>query len=527
MDVGKKGAGTTWLQAVGAGDPGRVGKESDMVRESGPTRRGVLAGVAALALPSLAMPGVARGAAPGPCDWCAPSPAAWRELAAHAQVIRPGEAGFLARSVPQNLRYRRVQPRAIARCRTAEGVAGVIAWCRDHDIPFAIRGGGHSYAGLSTSAGLLLDTSPMAAVRGDVQAGTVEVGAGARNGDVAQGLRGLGRTIMHGRCPTVGIAGFLLGGGIGFNMRRFGIGSDLMVAAELVTADGQIRTVSATREPALFWALRGGAGGNFGVATRFTLTTHPADPVVTVFALRWQGATQRTAEAYVAAAEAAPETFGSRFALRVSGPQTRARRLVALDVVGQFAGPRQGLMDILGPVLAVAKPDREAIEERAYWEGQAFLSDPGEPGFYQERSGFVRGGIGAQVLDCGFTWLGRWPGAGARADLRFFHTGGAVNRVAADATAFVHRDSAWLFSMGMDWGAGDQASGAVMGAAHRWQDGFYAEMRALCGGAAYQNFPDPSLADWRQAYYGANLARLEKVKAAVDPHAVFRHAQAI
>ena len=491
----------------------------------GPTRRGLLAGAGALAMPS-----VARGNDPGPCDWCVPGEVAWRKLAGQArvQVIRPGEPGFAERALPQNLRYRRVEPLAIARCGAAESVGGVIAWCRDHDLPFAIRGGGHSYAGHSSTPGVMIDTSAMAAVTVDAASGDVTIEAGARNGDVARALQAAGRVMTHGRCPSVGIAGFLLGGGIGFNMRRFGVGSDQMAAAELVTADGQIRQLSATQEPELFWALQGGGGGNFGVSTRFRLFTQPVDPLVTVFALRWDRQAEQVARAFIAAAQAAPDAFGSRFSLQAPTPERRrAGAEVEFDLLGQFAGPRSGLMDILAPVVAAVPPARMRIEERPYWDGQAFLSEAGEPGFYQERSGFVRGGLSEAVVECGLRWLRNWPGTEVSADVRFFQTGGAVNRLTPDATAFVHRDSAWLFSIGLDWSVRDQIAPTVMGPAHHWQDGFYAEMRSLCGTAAYQNFPDPSLADWRQAYYGANLARLEKVKAAADPGAVFRHGQSL
>lgn len=494
-----------------------------------PSRRGFLLGATAL---GLGAPGLALARAPlsPECGWCAPSEAAWRDLAGRAggQVLRPGDAGFLERAVPQNLRYRRVQPQAIARCSSPEIVASVIDWCRAMDMSFAIRGGGHSYAGHSSSAGILIDLSPMKRVHHEAATGQVTIEAGALNSDVARGLEGAGVVITHGRCPSVGIAGFLLGGGIGFNMRRFGMGSDLMRAAEIVTADGRVRSVSESSEPDLFWGLRGGAGGNFGVATRFTLATHPVDRSITVFSIRWNTKSEAIARAFVAAAERAPDHFASRFSLGAASPAQRGKgHEVHFDLLGQHAGPKAELMDILAPVMAVAQPERSVIEERSYWRGQDFLAEAGEPGFYQERSGFVRERLDERILECGFRRLRDWPGTEVGADLRFFQTGGAVNRTAPEATAFVHRDSAWLFSIGLEWSARDQMTPEAIAPARRWQDTFYAEMRELCGTAAYQNFPDPSLVDWRAAYYGANLARLEKIKATVDPFGVFRHEQSL
>lgn len=494
-----------------------------------PSRRSVLLGAAAW---GAAAPGLALASDPLPteCGWCQPSESAWRDLAARTrgQVLRPDDTGFAEQSAPQNLRYQRVQPQAVARCTSPEIVASVIDWCRAADMPFAIRGGGHSYAGHSASAGLVIDLSLMNRIEFDVGTGEVAIEAGANNLNVARALQAHGAVITHGRCDTVGIAGFLMGGGIGFNMRRFGMGSDLMRAAELVTADGRIHEVSQHREPDLFWALRGGAGGNFGVATRFTLASHRADERITVFSLRWNQRSEAAAQAFFAAAERAPDRFASRLSLSAATPaQRRAGREVDVDLLGQHAGSKQELLDILAPVLAAARPERILIEERSYWAGQTFLAESGDPGFYQERSGFVRERLDERILQCGLRRLSDWPGTAVGADLRFFQTGGAVNRVAPEATAFVHRDSAWLYSIALDWSAEDHLTPAVIAPARHWQDAFYSEMRELCGAAAYQNFPDPSLADWRKAYYGANLDRLERIKAQVDPFNLFRHSQSL
>lgn len=493
-----------------------------------PDRRRFLFGATALALSA---PQLAQARAPlGDCTWCAPSDAAWRSLSELTQgrLLRAGDTGFAERALPQNLRYRRVQPQAIARCASPEIVAKVLGWCRDLDIPFAIRGGGHSYAGHSTTTGVLVDLSPMKRVAFDGNTGRITIGAGALNADVADALSAAGRTITHGRCPSVGIAGFLLGGGIGFNMRRYGIGSDRMSGAELVTADGAVRAVSGQSEPELFWALRGGGGGNMGVSTSFTLDTAAQDERITVFSIRWKSRIEPVLAALVPILETAPAALGSRFSLGAVTPAGAAGRAeVHLDLLGQFAGSRADFLALLAPAFASAAPERAVVEERGYWEAQNFLAEPGEPGFYQERSGFVKPVLTEAMLERALRWLRIWPGTESVADIRFFQTGAAVNALAPDATAFVHRDSAWLFSIGLDWSAADQVSPAVMREARRWQDGFYAAMREHCGIAAYQNFPDPSLVDWRQAYYGANLPKLQRIKAAVDPSNLFRHEQSL
>lgn len=453
----------------------------------------------------------------------------WRQLERllPGRVLRPGDAGYGEAARPNNLRYSSVLPQAIARCAGPADVAAAIGWCREHEVPLRVRAGGHSYAGYSTTDGLLLDVTPMNAIAFDDRTGLVTIGGGVRNAELYAALRARHVAITHGRCPTVGAAGFLLGGGIGFNMRHRGLACDQLVGTELVTADGSRRIADPSSNPALFWACRGGGGGNLGVSTAFTLQTFPAEPV-TAFSIHWEARPEAVGEALMAALDGAPETLGSRISLRAVTPAQRGRgHDVSIDLLGQLVGGVRELREILAPAYAVAEPALAAISTSDYWSGQDFMSEAGEPSYYQERSAFLDRPLGAAAMAEGFRWLRRWPGTGGHCDLRFFQTGGAVNRVPPAATAFVHRRSRWLMVVGLYWTAADDRSPAVVRRGHEWQDGFYEAMRPYADGGAYQNFPDPSLVDWRQAYYGDNLGRLARIKSAVDPTAVFRFPQAI
>ena len=463
------------------------------------------------------------------CEVCTPDERAWRQLAQRLEgnVLRPGDAGYRQAARPNNLRYDCVMPQGIARCRLAEDVAAAIQWCRDHDMPLALRSGGHSYAGYSTTYGLMLDLTLMNAVTFDRDTGLVTVAGGAVNSVLYAALAANNATITHGRCPTVGAAAFLLGGGIGFNMRRNGLACDQMVRTELVTADGTRRAVNATDDPALFWALRGGGGGNFGVSTSFTLQTFPANPV-TVFSLQWIMKPEAVTDALMPALQAAPNTLGSRLSLGAVTPDQRRRGMdVTVNLLGQLVGSRRDLLEILAPATSVAEPAKVDIRETSYWDGQKFLSEPGDATYFQERSAFVDRPFGNDALAEGFRWLRDWPGTHEYCDLRFFQTGDAMNAIAPTATAFVHRNSHWLMVVGLYWNEMDNTSPDVMRPAHDWQDGFYRAMLPFAGGGAYQNFPDPSLADWRQSYYGVNLDHLTRIKAAIDPTNVFQFPQAL
>ena len=249
-----------------------------MLRTIEPSRRNFLVGLgrfAAVAPLAASMPwaaGAARAATP---PLACPPKSAWTDLAAKVSggVLTPLDPFFTDVCRPNNLRYDTL-PMGVARCLTTQDVQAAIAWVRQQAIPFSVRSGGHNYAGYSSTNGLLIDMSLMAGVEVlDKKEGIVRVKGGTGNALVYKELERLGRTITHGRCDAVGAAGFLLGGGIGFNMRLYGIGSDLMTGTTLVTADGQRHDANEKTDSSLYWACRGGAGGNFGINTEFILAT--------------------------------------------------------------------------------------------------------------------------------------------------------------------------------------------------------------------------------------------------------------
>lgn len=463
---------------------------------------------------------------PETADQAALPPKAWRDLELRLQgrLLRPGQAGFASLALPNNLRYASILPEAIAICANAGDIAQCLRWCADHGMPLAARGGGHSYAGYSCTSGLMINLSAINQVGYDKASGRVTVGGGARNGALYSALQAMGRSVTHGRCPTVGAGGFLLGGGIGFDMRANGVGSDKLVSTEVVLADGSLVTASATQNPDLFWACRGGAGGNFGINTAFTLDTFAIDRIV-VFSIQWSMVSDDFIATLFQTLEAAPRGLGSRVGLAPGLDAASGARGINVNLLGQFNGSVDELRDILQPVFLMATPTDQIIDRMHYWTGQSYIVDPEGASHYQERSRFVNGGLPEAAIPVIRAWLRRWNLAEGSGLIKFFQTGGAVNDPSADASAFVHRSSQWLASIGIQW-QGDQ-SAAEQQWMHRWQDGFYREITPLAGGGAFQNFVDPSLENWETAYYGTNLPRLRKIKARFDPANLFRFPQSI
>ena len=506
---------------------------SQSIQNSFVSRRGFLATTTAAALTAGAGSAIAAARPHARQRWIphrGPTERAWRDLSQRVlgPVVRSWDASFARAILPNNLRYASIIPDGVVRCLREEDVAQAILWAREYEVPLAVRAGGHSYAGFSTTTGLMIDTTLMNGISFDEKSGLVRIQGGVLNVDLYTALRENNVTITHGRCPAVGAAGFLLGGGIGFNMREDGLACDQVTASDIVTADGKLRSMSATREEDLFWACRGGGGGNFGVSTSFTMQTFQVATQITVFQIAWTAKPEAVASALMTALGAAPAKLGSRVSLSAVTPEQQAQgQDVVVNLLGQYKGTRAELRQILDSVYKVAPPSSEVVYEMTYWQGQDFLDEYQPPCYYQERSAFVNQKIDSSMLAAGFKHLREWPGTHSYCDLRFFQTGDKMNKVGARDTAFVHRSSEWLMVVGLYWNEQDNRDSAKIARNHEWQNEFYSTMLPFCGGGAYQNFADPSLKDWQQSYYGENFERLARIKQRVDPKNVFTFAQAV
>jgi FAD/FMN-containing dehydrogenase len=432
-------------------------------------------------------------------------------------LVLPGAGGYATFASPNNLRYATTLPAGIARCKSAQDVSAAILWARENDVPLVARSGGHSYAGYSTTTGLMIDMREMIAVSFDEQTGVATLGGGARNANFIAHFKDRDLAITHGRCPSVGIAGLTLGGGIGFNMRAHGLTCDRLVATEMVTADGKIHALAGDDE--LLWASRGAGGGNFGINTSFQLQTYAVGPM-TVFNLIWDEQPERIFAALVDALENAPTTLGSK----VSAIAPTATSDIKIQLLGQLAGTPAQLREMLAGVYAIAEPTGSVAREQ-YWKAQEALSEPGLAAYYQEKSRFFDQPIDHRAVATVFEWLRKYPKTAHEAAFKVFQTGGHVNDRQSHETAFVHRQSRWLSSIELYWTK--DISGEALRANLDWLTAFYEAIVPIAKGGAYQNFIDPSLTDWKTAYHGANLPRLEAIKKRVDPTGVFGFPEAI
>ena len=444
------------------------------------------------------------------------------------QVIRRGASGFLQAAHVYNERFDGVLPNLVARPVDAADVRTAVNWGVAHGVPLRSRSGGHSYAGYSTlSGGMVLDLRNMRGISITTQKRTATIGAGSQLIDVYAALAARGVTIPAGSCPSVGIAGHALGGGMGLAGRQFGLTADNILSVQIVTADGKLRTASAQSNPDLYWALRGGGGGNFGVVTSFTFRVHAVPPTVAGFTVSWPWSQAAAALAAWQAwnPHARPEVT-SIFHLTASGGVT------LVNVSGQYFGPASDLGRLLAPLTGVGGASVSTgnfgyLAAQVMWAGCSRISltachtagtRPGgtlQRDNFQAKSAYVSKPLPAAARQTLVQAAeARLASAGHGAILLDCY-GGAINRVKPAATAFVHRNA--LFCMQYLSYDGDAA----------WLTSTAAKMAPYVTGGAYLNYTDPGLKGWQNAYYGSNYPRLLKVRREFDPHHYFNFPQAI
>jgi FAD/FMN-containing dehydrogenase len=429
-----------------------------------------------------------------------------------------------------------VTPLAVVRCAEPADVAAAVGFVRSHQITFALRSGGHSFADFCVTDGLLIDLGGLASVRVDGEVAVV--GPGVRLGPLADRLAEHGRVVPCGWNPLVAVAGAVLGGGYGALSRQYGLGCDHLLAAQVVLADGRTVQVDQQREPDLFWALRGAGGGSFGVVTELVLRTRPA-PRVTSFVHHWPWRrVTDVIDAWQRWAPEAPDELTAELVLQLTDREPEPRVTLFGVVVGGAVDARPPLAEFLGRIdpgddleeLCELAP-RVAPRRHSYAGAPVMATMPAAlpPGYRPwlrvVRSEFFDQPMPPAAIEAlASTLTADWV-PGQHRELELIPWGGAIGRVPPDATAFPHRVP--RFQIGHHGIVGGQASPDQQQAIHAWVSRSWTAVHRWAAGAVYPNYPDRDLADWEPAYYGANLARLTRVKASYDPGNLFRFGQSI
>lgn len=457
------------------------------------------------------------------------------------ELVLPSDPGYGLATQLQNTEYDSVTPAAVAYCHSAKDVLACVRHARDAGVRVHVRSGGHSFNGWSTGEGLVIDLSRMNQVA--ARAGTVRIGAGTQSLDALDRLKPLGRQIITGTFPTVGQGGFLTGGGLGWQTRRFGVASDRIVSARVVLADGRLVAASAGEHPDLYWALRGGGGGTFGIVTDFELL--PVDaPRLTSFETLWSY-------------EDAADVLAAWQAWAAQGSDELGTSLVVLP--GMFGPGGRPVVKAWGVHLGAPQDLERALDELTERTGtKPVHRETGAPGPYADvmhealcgsktvqqchRTGTHPEAVGhrhpytrqayrltgrAVTRAEAQTLLDAWdPDLDGERYLLCIALGGAANRVGRTETAYVHRDAQFLVGYQMATRDAEEAARGPAGL-QEWADGCDAALAPLATGS-YINFPASRIGPgWESDHFAENAPRLRAVKHHYDPDDFFRHAQSI
>lgn len=468
----------------------------------------------------------------------------WSTLAAalEGHLVLPGDPTYDLLRQPFNQRIDR-HPAAIARCLTEGDVVTCVRFAAENDVAISCRSGGHGAEGYcSIDDALMIDQSAMQQIMVDTEQGLLHVGAGSSWGqvDIATYPRGLASP--GGGCATVGVSGLSQGGGFGPISRTWGMTIDNVSSVRIVTPrDGQVIEANAGANEELFWALRGGGGGNFGAVTQFTYRLHPIGRALLGGMLVYNWSDARAVfqfyRDWMNGENDEKLTLLPMFFLAADQPMAGISLFYNGDAAAGFAYVEQILtkanmpQPVNGPLTQALTPGTLP----AYTGTESTTAWPGSCQYW--RSGFLENDFPDEAIDTFLSWFARCPlppdrpgrpGADPTQkedDLSFGFIeslGGAMGRPGKNDTAFYWRDQLFSFTFIGIYDPGNHTWGEQT---RKWADDFRQAMEPYLSGGVYVNYMQADLEDWQHAYYGQNYERLRDIKLEYDPGHVFRFPQ--
>ncbi|MEU6813141.1 FAD-binding protein [Streptomyces sp. NPDC046831] len=465
------------------------------------------------------------------------SEADWPALKAGMRgvLLTPEQAAYEQARLLVNQRFDDIRPQAIAYPADVDDVVECVNFAKVSRVPLALRSGGHSYAGYSTGPGLVLDVSSLNSTT--VGGGRALFGAGVKGGQAHLALAAAGAGLPLGRCPTIGLAGVTLGGGLSAFTRAWGLACDHLREVEIVTADGRIRRVRAdspSSDDDLFWPLCGGGGGNYGVVTALEYATEDIrDLTYARFMVSWPvTATAAVLRGWTLwnADPATPRTVTCAF------EQLSDSGMPALPTVtGTFIGTSRDLEPVLDHLAAaVGLPDTDRVIVPCDYTRAACEADRWGGGTFGPRVAFaakshiVREPLNpasAAEMAAALEQLHGFTGVGGASGLLIDALGGAVGDRPAGATAFPHRAAVGVVQYHSYWHQFTDRT--HVDRRLDWLRETHAALQPHLGTGGYTNGMDPELTDWQVAYHGENYPRMQRVKATYDPEQLFDFPQAV
>jgi len=434
-------------------------------------------------------------------------------------IVRPEDEAYdEARAIWNGDHDRR--PAVIARCERPSDVRHAIAFARSEGLDVAVRGGSHSIPGFSTcDDGIVIDLSPMKGIAVDPEARTVTVEGGVTWGELDAATQEHGLAVTGGLVSTTGVAGFTLGGGIGWLMRKHGLACDNLRAAEIATADGRLLTASASENADLFWGLRGG-GGNFGVVTSFEFDLHPVGPTVMAGPVFYPG--ERAEEIlrfYREFVREVPDELTTLANLLTAPPapflpeEWHGKKLIGL--IGCYSGDPEEGAKAMQPLRDLGDPVADLIGPMPYIQMQGLID-----ALYPRGSrAYMKAGYLRELDDDAIEVMARYhqDATSPASEIHIQHFGGAVSRADEEATAYGERQAPYVFNIV----AMSHEEGGIDTHVD-WAQRLYADVEPSLTGGAYINFLSAEGEDRVKAAYGAEkFTRLRELKDRYDPTNLF------
>lgn len=433
-----------------------------------------------------------------------------------AQILVPKSAQFAETLISYNQRTQ-VTPSVRVLCVTPESVATCIQWAQQHQVPLAMRCGGHSYEGFSQTTGIVIDTRLMNSITLSSSAEDVLVGGGTALGEIYAAISKKNRALPAGSCPHVGVTGHTTGGGYGLLARPFGLACDSLQKIEIVTAQGQILEASEQSNADLFWACRGGGGGSFGVITQLQFKTYHV-PQVATFTASWSTNKKTTVSLFKAWQAWAPEAPSNITSLiKVN----KSKGLYQVRCVGQTIGTETEVtQELKGSVFKVKAPSKWTLKTKPFIDAvkQFAGKDTSYPTtFMKGKSDYCKTALSDQGLDA---LMNNLP---VGITVIFDSYGGKIRNTSDSATAFAHRQSTLnSIQYYSDWETSAETANNL-----KIMKNYYDSLREYMSGSAYVNYCDLDLPDYAQSYWGNNLPKLKQIKNMYDPQNFFKHAQSV
>jgi FAD/FMN-containing dehydrogenase len=436
------------------------------------------------------------------------------------QVIRPGDSDYDEARAIWNAAHDKY-PALVVRCAGTADVIKTVEFARSQGLPLAVRGGAHSIAGFSTcDGGVVLDLSPMRAVRVDPEARRAVAQGGATWADFDHETQAFGLATTGGLISTTGLGGFTLGGGIGWLLRKHGLTCDNLVSADVVTADGHLVHSSAEQNSDLFWALRGG-GGNFGVATSLEYALHRVGPTVLGGLVFFPGeAARQVLTGWRRLTTSMPDELTSLVDLTTAPPvpflpeSVHGKPIVAVGAM--YCGPQDSGEHVAAPLRTLAEPVADLLGSVPYAAMQQMLDPLWQAGAHNYFTSAMIDDLPDSAID---ELIARWSAKPTpQSEIHIHHAGGAMERVSAAETAFAHRTSPYLLNV-----IARSVDGVNFDGDTTWARDARTAMAGYGSDAMYVNFTGDAGADKvRASYPPETYTKLVAVKRRYDPTNLFR-----